>query len=81
VPVEVLQEPEGVVAGGEDPGLGAGGVLAQADRAAVAAPPFLVDQIVQQVPGGAGDFFQHGAYRLGDQLQAGQVAHRGQERR
>jgi hypothetical protein len=31
------------------------------------------------VPGGAGDFFQRGAYRLGDQLQAGQVAHCGQD--
>ena len=29
--------------------------------------------------GGAGDFFQRGADRLGDQLQPGQVAHRGQD--
>ncbi|MFF1703800.1 hypothetical protein [Streptomyces sp. NPDC058252] len=49
---------------GLDPGagraacLGPGGVLAQADRAAVAASPFLVDQVVQQVPGGAGDLLQ-----------------------
>jgi hypothetical protein len=27
----------------------------------------------------AGDFFQCGADRLGDQLQAGQVPHRGQD--
>jgi hypothetical protein len=31
------------------------------------------------VRGCAGDFFQYGADRLGDQLQAGQVTHRGQD--
>lgn len=79
MPVEVFQEPEGVVAGGPDPGLGLGGVLAQADRPAVAAPPLLIDQLVQQVRGRTGDFFECGADRLGDHLQAGQVAHRGQD--
>lgn len=33
MPVEMFQEPDGVVAGGVDPGLGPGGVLAEADRA------------------------------------------------
>lgn len=79
VPVEVLQEPDGVVAGGVDPGLRPARVLAQAERAAVAASPLLVDQGVQQVPGGAGDLLQRGTYRLGDQLQPGQVTHRGQD--
>jgi hypothetical protein len=69
VPEEVFQEPDGVVSGGKDPGLGLGGVLAQADRAAVAAPPVLIDQLVQQMRGDAGDFFHCGADRLGDQLQ------------
>ncbi|GGX36334.1 hypothetical protein GCM10010341_67270 [Streptomyces noursei] len=77
--VEVFQEPNGVVAGGEDPGLGLGGILAQANRAAVAAPPVLVDQVVQQVRGGAGDFLQRGTDRLGDQFQPGQVTHGGQD--
>ena len=76
---EVLQQPDGVVAGGEDPGLGPGGVLAQTDRAAVAAPPLLVDQAGQQVRSGAGELFQRGADGLGDQFQPGQVAHRGQD--
>ncbi|WP_253911351.1 hypothetical protein [Streptomyces sp. CNQ-509] len=71
VPVEVFQEPDGVVPGGHDPGLGLGGVLAQADRTAVATSPVLVDQLVQQMTGGVGDFFQRGADRLGDQLQPG----------
>jgi hypothetical protein len=44
---KVLQQPDGVAACGEDPALGTGGVLAQTDRAAVAAPPLLVDQAVQ----------------------------------
>ncbi|MFF9221662.1 hypothetical protein [Streptomyces viridosporus] len=73
--IEVFQEPDGVVAGGEDPGLGLGGVFAQAGRTAITAPPFLVDQ---QVRDGAGDFLQRDTDRLGDQLQPGQVADRGQ---
>lgn len=77
--VEVLKEPEGVIAGGEDPGLKLGGVLAQADRATVAAPPVLVDQVVQQVRSDTGDFLQRGTDRLGDQLQLGQVTHGGQD--
>ncbi|GAA1329307.1 hypothetical protein GCM10009647_067980 [Streptomyces sanglieri] len=79
VPVEAFQQPTGVVAGGEDPGLGPGGVLAQTDLTAVAAPPVLVDQAGQQVRSGAGHFFQHGTDGLGDQFQPGQVAHRGQD--
>lgn len=70
-PVEVFQESDGVVSGGKNPGLGLGGVLAQADRPAVAESPVLMDQLVQQVRGCAGDFFQRGADRLGDHLQAG----------
>lgn len=77
--VEVLKEAGGVVADGQNPGHGFGGVLAQADRAAVAEPPVLVDQLVEQVRGGAGGFFECGADRLGDQLQPGQVAHRSQD--
>ena len=79
VPPEVLDQPDGVVSGGEDPGLGAGGVLAQTDRAAVAAPPLLVDQAGQQVRSRAGQLFQRGADGLGDQFQPGQVAHCGQD--
>lgn len=75
----MLQQPDGVVAGGVDPGLGPGGVLAQPDRTAVAAPPVLVDQTDQQMPGGAGHFFERGPHRLDDQLQSSQVAHRGQD--
>ncbi|MFD4144439.1 hypothetical protein [Streptomyces sp. NPDC058572] len=41
---EVFQQPGGVAVCGKDRGLGAGGVLARADRAAVAAPLLLVDQ-------------------------------------
>jgi hypothetical protein len=77
--LEVLQQPVGVVAGGVDPALGPGGVLAQADRAAVTASPLLVDQAGQQMRGGTGEFFQRGPHRLGDQLQPGQVAYRGQD--
>jgi hypothetical protein len=77
--VEVFQEPDGVVAGAEEPGLGLGGILAQADWAAVAAPPVLVDQLVKQVRGSAGDFLQRGTDCLGDQLQPGQVTHGGQD--
>ena len=33
------------------------------------------------MPGRAGHFFQHGTDRLGDQLQPGQVTHRGQDMR
>ncbi|MFC9429616.1 hypothetical protein [Streptomyces sp. NPDC056987] len=58
VPVEVFQEPDGVVSGGKDPGHGLGGVLAQADRSAVASPPVLIDQLVQQVRGDDGDLLQ-----------------------
>ncbi|MER7057773.1 hypothetical protein [Streptomyces sp. NPDC000351] len=79
VPVEVFKEPDRVVSGGEGPDLGLGGVLAQADRPAVADPPVLVDQLVEQVRGGTGAFFERGADRLGDQLQPGQVAPRGQD--
>ncbi|WP_078937721.1 zinc ribbon domain-containing protein [Streptomyces virginiae] len=47
--VKVFQKPEGIVSRGEDPRLGLGGVLAQADRSAVAEPPILIDQLVEQV--------------------------------
>lgn len=74
----MFQQSEGVGAGGVDPGLGPGGVLAQAHRAAVAASPLLAHQVVQQVRDSAGEFFQSSPGRLGDQLQPGQVVHRGQ---
>jgi hypothetical protein len=74
----MLEQSAGVLAGSEDPGLGPGGVPAQAHRTAVAAPPFLIDQIDKRVWGGAGEFFQRGAHSLGDQLEPGQVAHGGQ---
>jgi hypothetical protein len=76
---DVLQQPDGVAACGEDPGLGAGGVLARTDRTAVAAPPLFVDQAGRQVRSRAGRLFQRGADGLGDQLQPGQVTHRGQD--
>lgn len=79
VPGEVFQEPDGIVSGGEDSGLGLGGVLAQPDRSTVAEPPVLIDQLVQQVWGRVGDFFECGTDRFGDQLQAGKVTHRGQD--
>ncbi len=75
----MLQQSACVLAGREDPGLGPGGVLARTHLTAVAAPPFLVDQAGQQVPGRAGCLLQRGADRLGDQLQPGQVTHRGQD--
>ncbi|GAA1336881.1 hypothetical protein GCM10009647_079540 [Streptomyces sanglieri] len=77
--VEALQQLAGVVACGQDPGLGPGGVLAQADRAAVAAPPLLVDQADKQVSGCAGYFFERGTDRLGDQFRPGQVVHSGHD--
>ncbi|OKI97209.1 hypothetical protein [Kitasatospora sp. CB01950] len=55
------------------------GVHAQASRSAVAAAPVLLDHAGQRVADGAGEFFQSGAHRLGDQFQAGQVAHRSQD--
>jgi len=76
---QVLEKPAGVRPGLVDPGPGPGGVLAQADRAAVAAAPVVIDQAFQRVAGGAGEFLQGGAHRLGDQLQPGQVAHRRQD--
>ncbi|GAA4803131.1 hypothetical protein GCM10023220_35370 [Streptomyces ziwulingensis] len=79
MPVEVFQEPDGIVPGGQDSGRGLVGGLAQADWPTVAAAPLLIDQFVQQVRGHTGHFFECGADRLGDQLQAGQVAHRGQD--
>ncbi|WP_258044728.1 hypothetical protein [Streptomyces sp. SM11] len=79
MPVEMSQEPDAVVSGGKNPGHGLGGVLAQADRPAIAQPPALVDEPVEKVRGCARDFFECGADRLGDQLQAGQVTHRGQD--
>ncbi|WP_147267416.1 DUF6596 domain-containing protein [Streptomyces sp. SDr-06] len=51
MPVEVFQEPDGVVSGGKDPGLGFGGVLAQADRAAVTESPIRSARIPFRVPG------------------------------
>jgi cytochrome P450 len=49
-------------------------------RAATVAPvPVLGDQADQLVPRPAGEFLQRGAHALGDQLQAGQVPHRGQD--
>ncbi|GGZ19612.1 hypothetical protein GCM10010327_58390 [Streptomyces nitrosporeus] len=79
VPVEMFQKPGSVVSGGQDPGRGLGGVLAQVDRPAVTQSPVLVHEPVEQVRGHTGDFFECGADRLGDQLQAGQVTHRGQD--
>jgi hypothetical protein len=72
---QVLQQPAGVRPGVVHPGLGPGGVLAQADRPPVAAAPLVGDQAFQRVPGGAGDLFQGCPHRLGDQFQAGQVPH------
>ncbi|MFF1605879.1 hypothetical protein ACFVYV_52810 [Streptomyces mirabilis] len=46
---EMLQQPGVGIAGGVDPGLGPGGVLARADRTAVAALSLLVDQVGQQM--------------------------------
>jgi hypothetical protein len=63
VPAQMLQQPAGVIAGGVDPCLGPGGVLAQAHRAAVAASPLLLDQAVQQVRSGPGEFIQRGPPR------------------
>lgn len=77
--VDVFQEPDSIVPGGQDPGRGLGGVLSQADRPTVAAAPLLIDQPVQQVRGHTSDFFECGADRRGDQLQTGQVTHRGQD--
>lgn len=75
----MLQQPAGVVAGGEDQGLGPGGVLAQADRTAIATPPLLVNQADQQMPGRTGHFLQRSTDRLGDQFQPGQVTRRGND--
>lgn len=76
---DVLDQPDGVASGGEDPGFEAGGVPAQTDQTAVAAPPLLVGQAGQQVRSCVGQLFQRGADGLGDQFQPGQVAHRGQD--
>ena len=76
---QVLEQPAGIRPGLVHPGLRPGGVLAQADRAAVAAAPVVIDQAFQRVAGGAGEFLQGRAHRLGDQLQAGQVPHRRQD--
>ena len=72
---QVLQQQPGVRPGVVHPGFRPGGVLAQADRPAVAAAPLVIDQAFQHIAGGAGDLFQSRAHRLGDQLQAGQVPH------
>jgi hypothetical protein len=75
---QVPDQLAGIRPGLIDPGLRPGGVLAQPDRPAVAAAPVAVNQAVQCVAGGAGgagEFFQGRAHRLGDQLQAGQVPH------
>lgn len=76
--MEMLQQLEGVIAGVGDPGLGPGGILTQPDRTAVAASPLFIHHAGQHVWGGARDLLQRGSHRLGDQLQPGQVAHRGQ---
>src|SRR5215467_3267092 len=57
---QVLQQPAGVRRGLIDPGLRPGGVLAEADRAAVAAPPVVTGQAFQRVAGGAGEFLHGG---------------------
>lgn len=75
----MLQQPAGVRPGIVHPGLRAGRVLAQADRPPVTAAPLVIHQAFQRVAGGAGDLFQGGADRLGDQLQAGQAPHRSQD--
>ncbi len=79
VPVEMFQEPDGVVSGGKDPGLGLGGVLAQADRSTVAQPPVLVDQPVQQV--GEMPAISSSAARTASVISSRRVgiAHRGQD--
>src|SRR5262249_13078862 len=51
---QVLDQPAGIRPGLVHPGLRAGGVLAEADRAAVAAAPVVIDQAFQRVVGGAG---------------------------
>ena len=48
-------------------------------RPAVAAAPVVVNQAGQRVPGGAGEFLQGRADRLGDQLQPRQAPDRGQD--
>jgi len=75
-PTGPLRSPEHVVACGQGPGFGPGGLPAQADPAAIAASPFLVDQAGKQVSGCADHFFERGTDRFGDQFQPGQVAHR-----
>ena len=75
---QVLQQPAGVRPRIVQPDLPPGGVLAQADLAAVAAAPFLTDEAVQHLRSGAGELLQGGADRLGDQLQPGQAPHGGQ---
>ncbi|WP_461122850.1 hypothetical protein [Saccharothrix stipae] len=39
----------------------------------------LVDQAVERVLGGAGEFLRGRTHRLGDQIEAGQVTHGGQD--
>src|SRR5204862_7892503 len=76
---QVLQQQPGVRPCLVDPGPGPGGVLAEADRAAVTAAPVVTGQALQRVAGGAGELLQGGTDRLGDQLQPGQVPHGGQD--
>jgi hypothetical protein len=76
---QVLDQPAGIRPCLVDPGLGPGGVLAEAGRPAVAAAPVVTGQAFQRVAGAAGEFLQGGADRLGDQLQPGQVPHGGQD--
>jgi len=53
---QVLEKPAGIRPGIVDPGLRPGRVLAEADRAAVAAAPVVIDQAFQRVAGSAGEF-------------------------
>ncbi len=69
----------GVLAGLFEAGRGAGGLLAQANRAAVALGPLLADQRIEQRRFIAGELLERGADRLADQLERGQVACVGQD--
>ena len=65
---QVPDQPAGIRPRLVDPGLRPGGVLAQPDGSAIAAAPVVVNQAFQRVAGGAGEFLQSRAHRLGDQL-------------
>ncbi len=77
--VRALQQFAGVVAHLLQAGDGVAGLGAQANRPAVALAPFGGDQLIQHLWCVAGPLFQHGADRLGHQVQAGQLPCGGQD--